>query len=103
MVDLRRREFVILLGGAAVALPLAARAQQQAMPVIGFLQSRWPDSYMEALGAFQKGLNEIGFVDGQNLAIEYRWAGNEYAQFPSLAADLVRGQVNTVAVLGNTS
>ena len=56
------------------------------------LHPGWPDSYMQALGAFKKGLNEIGFVDGQNLAIEYRWAGNEYAQFPSLAADLVRGQ-----------
>ena len=56
---------------------------------------------MQALGALQKGLNEIGFVDGQNLAIEYRWAGNEYAQFPSLAADLVRRQVDVVAVLGN--
>ena len=61
-----------------------------------------PVSDLQALGAFQKGLNEISFVDGQNLAIDYRWAGNEYAQFPSLAADLVRRQVNVVAVPGNT-
>jgi len=93
-----RREFITLLGGAAATWPLAARAPQPAMPVIG----GWPDSYMQALGALQKGLNGIGFVDGQNLAIEYRWAGNEYAQFPSLAADLVRRQVNVVAALGNT-
>ncbi|HKQ87330.1 MAG TPA: ABC transporter substrate-binding protein, partial [Candidatus Acidoferrales bacterium] len=62
----------------------------------------WPDSYTQALAAFQKGLNELGFVDGQNLAIEYRWAGNEYAQFTSLVADLVRRQVNVVVVLGST-
>ena len=72
------------------------------MPVVGLLHPGWPDSYAQALAAFQKGLNDLGFVDGQNLMIEYRWAGNEYAQFPSLAADLVRRQVNVVAVLGNT-
>src|SRR5262245_5524662 len=90
------------LGGSAATWPFAASAQQPAMPVVGLLHPGWPDSYAQALAAFQKGLNELGFVDGQNLVIEYRWAGNEYAQFPSLAADLVRHQVNVVAVLGNT-
>src|SRR5262245_37153577 len=101
--QLHRREVITLLGGAAAAWPIAARAQRPAMPVVGLLHPGWPDSYTQALAAFQKGLNELGFVDGQNLAIEYRWAGNEYAQFPSLAADLVRRQVNVVAVLGNTA
>src|SRR5262245_37593925 len=77
-----RRKFLATLGGAAAAWPLAARAQRPAMPVVGLLHPGWPDSYTQALAAFQKGLNELGFVDGQNLAIEYRWAGNEYAQFP---------------------
>jgi putative tryptophan/tyrosine transport system substrate-binding protein len=72
------------------------------VPVIGFLSYGSPEAYPQALAAFQKGLNELGFVDGQNLTIEYLWAGNEYAQFPSLAADLVRRQVNVVVVLGST-
>jgi putative ABC transport system substrate-binding protein len=72
------------------------------MPVVGLLHPGRPDSYTQPLAAFQKGLNELGFVDGQNLAIEYRWAGTEYERFPSLAADLVRRQVNVVVVLAST-
>jgi len=85
-----------------MAWPLSARAQQSAMPVVGLLHPGRPDSYTQPLAAFQKGLNELGFVDGQNLAIEYRWAGTEYERFPSLAADLVRRQVNVVVVLAST-
>jgi putative ABC transport system substrate-binding protein len=100
---MRRREFITLFGSAAAAWPLAAHAQQRsAMPVVGLLHPGRPDSYTQPLAAFQKGLNELGFVDGQNLAIEYRWAGTEYERFPSLAADLVRRQVNVVVVLAST-
>jgi putative ABC transport system substrate-binding protein len=100
---MRRREFITFIGGAAAAWPLAAHAQQRsAMPVVGLLHPGRPDSYTQPLAAFQKGLNELGFVDGQNLAIEYRWAGTEYERFPSLAADLVRRQVNVVVVLAST-
>ena len=97
--SMRRREFITLFGGAA-SWPLAA--QQSSVPVLGFLSYGSPEAYPRALAAFQKGLNELGFVDGQNLTIEYRWAGNEYARFPSLAADLVRRRVNVVVVLGST-
>jgi putative tryptophan/tyrosine transport system substrate-binding protein len=99
---MRRRAFIEGVAAFGVAWPLAARAQQSSVPVIGFLSYGSPEAYPQALAAFQKGLNELGFVDGQNLTIEYRWAGNEYAQFPSLAADLVRRQVNVVVVLGST-
>jgi putative ABC transport system substrate-binding protein len=86
---MRRRAFIALFGGAAAAWPLAARAQQAAMPVIGFLTSRAPGDTPQLLAAVRQGLKETGFVEGQNVAIEYRFAGNRSERLPALAADLV--------------
>jgi len=97
---MRRREFITFLGGVATAWPLTARAQQSAIPVIGFLSTRSPDESAHLLAAFRNGLAETGVVEGQSVVIEFRWARGEYNQLPALAAELVRIPVTVLVAIG---
>jgi putative ABC transport system substrate-binding protein len=103
MFDLRRREFIILLGGAATTWPLAARGQQRAMPVIGYLSARSPEDTAHLVEAFRRGLSEAGFFEGHNVTIEYGWAFGQAERLPELAANLVRKPVNVVVSTGGES
>src|SRR6516165_304567 len=99
---MRRREFIRLFSSTVVAWPLTARAQQAAMPVIGFLNSGSPEGFTPQLAGFRQGLNEVGYTEGQNVAIEFRWAKSQYDRLPGLAADLVRRQVAIIVATGGS-
>src|SRR6516225_6298687 len=100
---MRRREFITLIGGAAVEWPLAARAQQPSMPVVGVLSAEWPNVVTaDRLRVFREGLNDTGYFEGRNVIIEYRWAEGRNDRLPALAAELVRLPVNVIVCAGST-
>src|SRR5262249_6642914 len=99
-VTIGRRELLAALGGAVAAWPLAARAQQAVMPVIGFLDTRSPDAMADRLRGFCRGLKDTGYVEGENVSIEYRWAENQMDRLPALAAELVRRRVALITTSG---
>src|SRR6516164_4640266 len=101
MIWIQRREFITFIGGAAAAWPLAARAQQPTVPVIGFLDLRSPEALTDRLRGFRAGLRETGYVEGDNVTVAYRWAENKIDRVPELAAELVRRQVAVMLVGGS--
>jgi putative ABC transport system substrate-binding protein len=100
---MRRREFISLLGGGAAAWPLAARAEQLTMPVVGILSSASPSAFTDLIGAFRQGLKEGGYIEGQNVAVESRWAEGHFERLPELAAELVQRRVAVIVTTGDSS